>query len=90
MQTPDPPPAPAATPDTPKARLPALLLPFLAAMLLLNAQALRREAELLPFDAPVRAPALKALAPLCRATAFLHLDVPRNLSEALEKRTINE
>ena len=89
MQNPDSPSSTAAT-ETPKARLPALLLPFLAAMLLLNAHALRREAELLPFDAPVRAPALKALAPLCRATTFLFLDVPRNLSEALEKRTINE
>lgn len=68
----------------------SLLLPFLAAMLLLNAKALRRETELLPFDSPVRAPALKALAPLCRATTFLHLDLPRNLAEALEKRTINE
>ena len=90
MQNTDPQPSPAMTPDARPCRLPALLLPFLAAMLLLNAKALRREAELLPFDAPVRAPALKVLAPLCRATALLQLDVPRNLSEALEKRTINE
>ena len=68
----------------------ALILPLLAAMLLLNARALQREADRLPFDSPVRAPALRALAPLCRAIAFLRIDLPRNLAEALERRTINE
>ena len=67
-----------------------MLVPFLVAMLLFNTGALRREAELLPFDSPVRSPALRVLAPLCRATALLRLTLPRNLAEALERRTIHE
>ena len=67
-----------------------MVLPFLAAMLLLNAQALRRGADNLPFDSPVRAPALRALAPLCRLVHALRIDRPRAWAEALERRLINE
>lgn len=67
-----------------------LLPPFLAAMLLLNAHALLREADSLPLDSPLRAPALRALPWLCRATTALRIDRPRAWTEALERRTINE
>ncbi len=62
----------------------AFLLPFLAAMLLLNADALHREADLLPFDHPVRAAALRVLAPVRRRTTALRLDRPRAGAEAVE------
>ena len=65
--------------------LAALLLPFLAALLLLNAHALRRWADNLDYDAPARTPALRLLDPICRLTETLCLDAPRNRAEALEK-----
>ena len=69
----------------------ARILPLLAAMLLLNTHALRREAEdRLPLDSPVRVPALRVLTPLCRLTHALGIDRPRAWAEALEKRLINE
>lgn len=70
--------------------LPAsLLLVFLAALLLLNAKALNRWADGLEYDSPVRAPALRALGPLCRVTAALRIDMPRNCAETLEKSMSN-
>jgi hypothetical protein len=62
----------------------AFLLPLLAAMFLLNADALHREADLLPFDHPVRAAALRILAPVRRLTGALFLDRPRAVAEAVE------
>ena len=67
-----------------------LLLPFMAAMLLLNAGALQRGAENLAFDHPMRATALRCLAPIVKCVSILRLDAPRNLAEAIEKTTINE
>ena len=67
----------------------AILLPFLAALLLFNAHALRRWADNLDYDAPARAPALRVLGPLCRLTAALRLDAPRNCAEALENAAQN-
>ena len=66
------------------------IVPLLAAMLVLNAHALRREADKLPLDSPLRAPALRALSPLCRATSATGLDRPRAWAEALEVRLLNE
>ena len=67
------------------------ILPFLAAMLLLNAHALQREAEdRLALDSPVRAPALRVLKPLCRLTHALGIDRPRNWTEDIEQKLINE
>lgn len=68
----------------------AFFVPFLAAMLLLNTDALQREADLLPYDHPVRATALRALAPVCRFVESLRLDVLRRGAEDVETRLIGE
>lgn len=58
----------------------------LAAALALNAPAMLRSAEKLPFDAPARAPALRALAPAAEVSAMLRLDRLRSAIEAAERR----
>ena len=62
-----------------------IILPFLAFLLLLNASALRREVDLLPYEAPHREPLLKMLSRLSKAVEMVYIDGPRALSEGFEK-----
>ena len=64
----------------------ALAATMLVAALALNAPAMLRSAEKLPFDAPSRAFALRALSPAVRLSAALRLDRLRAAAEAAERR----
>lgn len=61
------------------------VLPLIVGMILLNAPAMLREAENLPFDAPARAAAMRVLPALARSSSLLWLDRPRRFAEFLEK-----
>lgn len=81
----------APSPPPPRgARTPGEVLALAAAMLVaalaLNAPAMLRSAEKLPFDAPSRAFALRALSPAARLSAALRLDRLRAAAEAAERR----
>ncbi|MBR1608789.1 MAG: hypothetical protein IJ678_04145 [Kiritimatiellae bacterium] len=61
------------------------IAPFLAALLLFEAPAMLREADNLPYENPVRVPAMRLLAPVSRLSAALFLDRPRAWAEAVRK-----
>ena len=64
----------------------ALAATMLVAALALNAPAMRRSAGKMPFDAPARGPALRALAPAAAFSARLRLDRLRGAAETAERR----
>lgn len=64
----------------------AMAATALAAMLALNAPAMLRSTGLLPFDNPVRAPALRALAPVADASSAIRADRLRAGAERLSRR----
>lgn len=59
---------------------------FLVAAVVLNAPAMLRSTENLPFDAAVRRPAIAVLNPIARLSHALRLDALRAAAEALERK----
>jgi len=57
---------------------------FFLAALLLNAPALRKTVEALPFDHPARGALLKALAPVCRVSEATRLSALREAIRPLD------
>ncbi len=64
----------------------ALAIAALAAMLLLNAPAMLKSADLLPFESPARAPALRLLPPAAKVSSTLRADRLRSAAQSLERR----
>ncbi len=55
-------------------------------LLLLNAPAMLHSVDLLPFDAPSRAPAIRLLTPIAKTSSAIRADLLRSSTKALEKR----